>query len=120
MKAIITFGLFTVSALAGGLDSRQIPKMSMSSKATSRYGPLPPGPGAPNGVKRIKGTYGPFTIPGYHAKTSMSQAMSEGGMAMPSLIVKPPVDDATFTYIRADMTLKNGTVANYNSGVYLQ
>jgi hypothetical protein len=50
----------------------------------------------------------------------MSQAMGEGGMAMPSMSVKPPVDDATFAYIKADMVFKDGTVANYNSGVYLQ
>jgi hypothetical protein len=68
----------------------------------------------------MKGTYGPFTLPGYNTKTAMSQAMGEGGMAMPSLRVKPPADNATFTFIKADMTFKDGTVANYNSGVYLQ
>jgi hypothetical protein len=120
MKAIITFGLFAVSALAGVLESRQMPGMSMASKATSKYFPLPPRPEAPEGVKRMRGMYGPFTIPGYKTSTAMSQRMHEGGMAMPSMNVKPPVDDATFTYLKADMVFKDGTQANYNSGVYLQ
>jgi hypothetical protein len=42
-------------------------------------------------------------------------------MAMPSYRVTPPADDATFTYIKADMmNFKDGSVANYNGGVYLQ
>jgi hypothetical protein len=119
----LIFFLFAATALTSPThlhDQRQVSgRRGGSSKQTPKLDDLPPRPNAPAGAKHVKGTYGPFTIPAYKKVTSMSGMTGEGGMAMPSMRITPPADNATFTYIKADLVFEDGSVANYNNGVWL-